>query len=100
MAMARRTAVRPKPPKARTGRDPQGDLDLPTADHAEVEGMFRQYERDRRHAQRLEKGKLALRICHALTVDAKIEQEEQFFARFSNRVRQEHVRRAHQPDIR
>lgn len=73
--MARRTAVRPKPPRARAGSSPQSVLDFLTADHAEVEGMFRQYERDRRHARHLEKGKLALRICHALTIHAKIEQE-------------------------
>jgi hemerythrin superfamily protein len=37
--------------------------------------MFRQYERDRRHARHLEKGKLALRICQALTIHATVEQE-------------------------
>lgn len=37
--------------------------------------MFRQYDRGPWHARHLEKGKLALRICHALTVHAKIEQE-------------------------
>jgi len=37
--------------------------------------MFHAYQRRRRHADRLEKGKLALRICQALTIHATIEQE-------------------------
>jgi len=50
-------------------------LDLLAADHVEVDGMFHAYQRRRRHADRLEKGKLALRICQALTIHATIEQE-------------------------
>ncbi|MDI1286581.1 MAG: hemerythrin domain-containing protein [Reyranella sp.] len=37
--------------------------------------MFQAYQRRRRHADRLEKGKLALRICQALTVHGTLKKE-------------------------
>jgi hypothetical protein len=73
--MARKTVARPKPPKVKDGAGMYDALDLLAADHAELHGMFHAYQRRRRHADRLEKGKLALRICQALTVHATIKQE-------------------------
>ena len=78
--MAHKTVARPKPPKVKDGAVKDGAgmydaLDLLAADHVELHGMFHAYQRRRRHADRLEKGKLALRICQALTVHATIKQE-------------------------
>jgi hypothetical protein len=75
LAMARKTVARPKPPQVKDGAGMYDALDLLAADHAELHGMFHAYQRRHRHADRLEKGKLALRICQALTVHATIKQE-------------------------
>jgi len=73
--MARKTVARPKPSKVKDGAGMYDALDLLAADHVELDGMFHAYQRRRRHADRLEKGKLALRICQALTVHATIKQD-------------------------
>lgn len=73
--MARRTVARTKSPRKKDRASPHDALDLLATDHAEINGMFRSYERRRRHADHLEKGKLALRICRTLTVHATVEQE-------------------------
>jgi hemerythrin superfamily protein len=73
--MAHKAVVRPKPPKVEDGASTHDALDLLAADHLELDGMFHAYQQRRRHADRLEKGKLALRICQALTVHATIKQE-------------------------
>jgi hemerythrin superfamily protein len=73
--MAHKAVVRPKPPKVEDGASTHDALDLLAADHLELDGMFHAYQRRRGHADRLEKGKLALRICQALTVHAMIKQE-------------------------
>jgi hemerythrin superfamily protein len=77
--MAHKMVARPKAPKVEAGVEegigPHDALDLLAADHVEIDGLFHAYQRRRRHADRLEKGKLALRICQALTVHARVEQE-------------------------
>jgi hypothetical protein len=54
---------------------PHDALVLLAADHAAIVGMFRDYERRRKTATTIEKGKLALRICHLLTIHSVMEQE-------------------------
>ena len=55
--------------------EPHDALVLLAADHAALLGMFRDYERRRKTATTMEKGKLALRICHLLSIHAEMEQE-------------------------
>ena len=45
------------------------------ADHNEIEKLARAFERERKSAEPVEKGKLALRICHALEVDAAMKHD-------------------------
>lgn len=54
---------------------PHEALSLLTVDHRQVEALFAEYERIAKSADRRSKGKVALRICHALTVHATIEEE-------------------------
>jgi hypothetical protein len=54
---------------------PHDALVLLAADHAAILGMFRDYERRRKSATPIEKGKLALRICHLLSMHSEIEQQ-------------------------
>jgi len=53
---------------------PHDALVLLAADHAAILGMFRDYERRRKTATTIDKGKLALRICHLLSMHSEIEQ--------------------------
>ena len=46
-----------------------------TADHNEIDKLVREFERHRKTADHVEKGKPALRICHALAVHATIKHE-------------------------
>jgi len=55
--------------------EPHDALVLLAADHAALLGMFRDYGRRKRGATPAEKGKLALRICHLLSIHAEMEQE-------------------------
>jgi hemerythrin superfamily protein len=73
--MAYKTVARPTPPAVKGGAGTHDALDLLAADHVAVDGMFHAYQRRRRHADQLEKGKLALRICQALTIHATVEKE-------------------------
>jgi hemerythrin-like domain-containing protein len=54
---------------------PHDALVLLAADHAAILGMFRDYERRRKTATPMAKGKLALRICHLLSIHSEIEQQ-------------------------
>lgn len=73
--MAHKTVARPKLPKVEDGASTHDALDLLAADHVELDGLFQAYQRRRHHADHLEKGKLALRICQALTIHATLKQE-------------------------
>ena len=55
--------------------EPHDALVLLAADHTAILAMFRDYQRRRKGATPVEKGKLALRICHLLTIHAEIEQQ-------------------------
>jgi Hemerythrin HHE cation binding domain len=55
--------------------EPHDALVLLAADHAALLGMFRDYERTRKTATTMEKGKSALRICHLLSIHAEMEQQ-------------------------
>jgi hypothetical protein len=55
--------------------NPHDALVLLATDHHEIDGLVREFERRRKAADPVEKGKLALRICHALAVDATIKAE-------------------------
>lgn len=57
--MAHKTVARPKPPAVKDGAGTHDALDLLATGHVEIDGMFRAYQRRRRQADRLEKGKLA-----------------------------------------
>jgi hemerythrin superfamily protein len=54
---------------------PHDALALLAADHEAVAALFRDYERSRKSATRVDKGKRALRICHQLAIHAAIEEE-------------------------
>ena len=69
------SATRSQRAKRSDPLEPHDALVLLAADHAALLGMFRDYARRRKSATAIEKGKLALRICHLLTVHARIEQE-------------------------
>jgi hypothetical protein len=55
--------------------NPRDALVLLTAHHNEIDKLAREFERERKTAEPAEKGKLALRICHAIEVNAAIKQE-------------------------
>src|ERR1700757_3236181 len=54
---------------------PHDALALLAADHEAVAASFRDYERSRKSATRIAKGKRALRICHQLAIHTAIEEE-------------------------
>jgi hemerythrin HHE cation binding domain-containing protein len=68
-------ATRKQRAKHASPLEPHDALVLLAADHAALLGMFRDYERRRTTATPIEKGKLALRIWHLLTIHARIEDE-------------------------
>jgi len=55
--------------------NPHDALVLLSTDHNEIDKLAREFERHRKTASPVEKGKLALRICHALAVHAVIKTE-------------------------
>jgi hypothetical protein len=73
MTVARKKAAHAQRGKAEL--NPHDALVLLTADHNEIDKLVREFERDRKTAPSQEKGKLALRICHALEIDAAIKLE-------------------------
>jgi hypothetical protein len=50
-------------------------LKLLATDHAALLAMFRDYERGKKSADTMEKGKRALRLCHRLSIHCAIEEE-------------------------
>lgn len=73
MTVARKEAAHAQRGKAEL--NPHDALVLLTADHNEIDKLVREFERDRKTADSVEKGKLALRICNALEIDAAIKRE-------------------------
>ncbi len=73
MSVARRKAGHAKRGAGRA--NPHDALVLLAADHNEIEKLILAFERRRKAADHVEKGKLALRICHALTIQATIKKE-------------------------
>jgi len=73
MTVARRKAAHAQRGKAEL--NPHDALVLLTADHGEIDKLVREFERHRKTADAVEKGKAALRICHAFEVHEAIKQE-------------------------
>lgn len=72
------TVARKKAAHAQRGKadvNPHDALVLLTADHNEIEKLVREFERTRKSDDRVEKGKAALRICHAFEIHAVVKQE-------------------------
>lgn len=75
MTVARRKAAHAKRDAGKAEVNPHDALVLLTADHNEIDKLVREFERRRKTADPVEKGKLALRLCHALSVHATIKNE-------------------------
>jgi len=75
MTVARKKAAHAKRDAGKADINPHEALVLLTADHNEIDKLVREFEHRRKTADHVEKGKLALRICHALTVHATIKKE-------------------------
>ena len=71
MTVARKKAAHAKRDAGKTDINPHDALVLLTADHNQIDKLVRR----RKTADHVEKGKLALRICHGLTVHATIKKE-------------------------
>ena len=72
------TVARKKAAHAQRGKsdvNPHDALVLLTADHNEIEKLVREFERVRTGDDPAEKGKAALRICHAFEIHAVVKQE-------------------------
>jgi hypothetical protein len=75
MSLARKKAAQAKRDAGEADGSPHDALVLLTADHNEIDKLVREFDRRRRPASTREKGKLALRICTALTVHGRIKKE-------------------------
>jgi len=75
MTVARKKAAHAKRDAGKSDINPHDALVLLTADHNEIDKLVREFERRRKTADHVEKGKLALRICHALAVHITIKNE-------------------------
>lgn len=75
MTVARKKAAHAKRDAGKADINPHDALVLLTADHNEIDKLVREFERHGSSAAHVEKGKLALRICHALAVHAIIKEE-------------------------
>ena len=73
MTVARRKAAHAQRGKAEL--NPHDALVLLTAEHNEIEKLAREFERLRKAADPVDKGKAALRLCHALERYAAIKHE-------------------------
>jgi hypothetical protein len=73
MTVARRKAAHAQRGKADV--NPHDALVLLMADHNEIDKLAHEFERQRKTAETVEKGKLALRICHALEVSAAVKHD-------------------------
>jgi hemerythrin-like domain-containing protein len=75
MTVARRKAAHAKRDAGNADINPHDALVLLTADHNEIDKLAQEFERHRKTADPVEKGKLALRICHALALHITIKKE-------------------------
>lgn len=75
MSMARRKATRPERGAAKAKGSPHDALVLLTGSHNEVAKLAVEFERRRRNADTAEKGKLALRVCHALALQSELKKQ-------------------------
>lgn len=78
MTMARKKAAhaqRGHPQRGGTDSSPHDALVLLTADHNVIEKLVREFERARKAEGPVEKGKVALRICHTIEIYAVIKHE-------------------------
>lgn len=75
MTVARRKAAQAKRGTGTGDINPHDALVLLTADHNEIDKLVREFERRRKAADSIEKGKLALRICHALALHETVKME-------------------------
>jgi len=73
MTVARKKAAQSQRGKA--NGNPHDALVLLTAEHNEIDKLAREFERLRKTADSVEKGKAALRLCHALERYAAIKHE-------------------------
>ena len=73
MTVARKKAAHAQRGKAEL--NPHDALVLLTAEHNEIEKLVREFERLRKTADPVDKGKAALRLCHALERYAAIKHE-------------------------
>src|SRR6188508_456956 len=73
MTVARRKAAHAQRGKAEL--NPHDALVLLTAEHNEIDKLAREFERLRKAASAVDKGKAALRLCHALERYAAIKHE-------------------------
>lgn len=73
MTVARRKAAHAQRGKAEL--EPHDALVLLTAEHNEIDKLAREFERLRKAADAVDKGKAALRLCHALERYAAIKHE-------------------------
>jgi hypothetical protein len=75
MTVARKKAAHAERGTGKAELNPHDALVLLTAGHNEIDKLAREFEGRRKTADHVEKGKLALRLCHALTVHAAIKSE-------------------------
>jgi hypothetical protein len=75
MSTARRMAAQAERGLAKAKASPHDALVFLTANYNEVDKLAQEFERRRRSADTVEKGKLALRICHALALQARIKKQ-------------------------
>ena len=73
MTVARKKAAHAQRGKAEL--NPHDALVLLTAEHNEIDKLAREFERIRKTASSVDKGKAALRLCHALEGYAAIKHE-------------------------
>lgn len=73
MTVARRQAAHAQRGKAEV--NPHDAIVLLTAGHNEIDKLLHEFERHRKAGDPVEKGKAALRICHAFEVNAAIKHE-------------------------
>jgi len=72
-SIARRKAAQAE--RGRSNASPHDALVLLTAGHNEVDKLAQEFARRRHSADPVEKGKLALRLCHALALQGRMKQE-------------------------
>jgi hypothetical protein len=75
MTVARRKAAQARREAGGSTVSPHDALILLTAEHNEIDKLAREFHRHRKAASMAEKGKLALRLCHALARHSRVKKE-------------------------